>query len=202
VENEFDADPGAFSAEHPLTVFGYSQSATAESIAMSRLDAAGIDSDALHFVFIGDPSTPDGIWPNVEAAMEAMLGPKTTNFLIDLLHLDAVLGNETPDDLYPTTIYSLETDPVANFVDVFEEKGLWGALLDIFGPHVEYLGLTPEQIADSTTSTDGDLTYVDISGDINDFDAWTSAVFEHGAANSGLLDSVSDSLQLWFDDSF
>ncbi len=31
VENEFSANPGAFSAEDPLTIFGYSQSATAES---------------------------------------------------------------------------------------------------------------------------------------------------------------------------
>jgi hypothetical protein len=202
VENEFDADPGAFSAEHPLTLFGYSQSATAESIAMSRLDEAGIPSEDLQFVFIGDPSTPDGIWPNVEAAMEAMLGPKTTDFLIDFLHLNEVLGNVTPDDLYPATIYSLDTDPVSDFQEVFESKGLWGALLDIFGPHVEYLGLTPDQIADSTTTTDGELTNIDISGDIDNSDAWNSAVFEHGAANSGLFQSVSDSLQLWFDNSF
>ena len=59
VENEFNADPGAFSAEHPLTIFGYSQSATAESIAMTRLEADGIPTDDLHFVFIGDPSLPD-----------------------------------------------------------------------------------------------------------------------------------------------
>ena len=55
VENEFNANPGAFSAEDPLTIFGYSQSATAESIAMSQLEADGIPSADLHFVFIGDP---------------------------------------------------------------------------------------------------------------------------------------------------
>jgi hypothetical protein len=202
VENEFNANPGAFSAEHPLTLFGYSQSATAESIAMSRLAAAGIPSDDLHFVFIGDPSTPDGVWQYLEAAMDATLGTSTTDFLLNLFHITGVLGNLTPDDLYPATIYSLDTDPVPNFQEVFETKGFWGALLDILGPHVEYLGLTPAQVADATTSIDGDLTYVDISGDINDFDAWTSAVFEHGAANSGLFQSISDSLQLLFDNSF
>src|SRR5947209_13034616 len=56
VRNEFDANPGAFDAEHPLTIFGYSQSATAESIAMTRLEEAGIPTQDLHFVFIGDPS--------------------------------------------------------------------------------------------------------------------------------------------------
>src|ERR1700758_3707531 len=70
VENEFNANPDAFSAEDPLTIFGYSQSATAESIAMTQLAKDGIPSADLHFVFIGDPSTPDGIWPNLQAAMD------------------------------------------------------------------------------------------------------------------------------------
>ena len=203
VENEFNADPSAFSAEHPLTIFGYSQSATAESIAMTQLQADGIPSDDLHFVFIGDPSLPGGIWPNLEPDMDAVLGPSLTNTLLTDFNFGAVLGNVTPDDLYPATIYSLATDPVPNFQDVFEAKGLYGALLDIFGPHVEYLGLTPTEVADATTTTNGDLTLVDISdADINNADAWLSAVFEHGAAGSGLLESVFESLQLYFTNMF
>jgi hypothetical protein len=42
VEHEFTANPGAFTADDPLTIFGYSQSATAESIAMTQLHEAGI----------------------------------------------------------------------------------------------------------------------------------------------------------------
>ncbi|HET9875464.1 MAG TPA: PE-PPE domain-containing protein [Mycobacterium sp.] len=199
VENEFNADPHAFSAEHPLTVFGYSQSATAESIAMSRLWDYGIPRDALHFVFIGDPSTPGGVWQHLEAAMDATLGTKLTNYLLNLFDINGVLGNQTPDDLYPTTIYSLPTDPVPNFQDVYEAKGLWGALGDVLGPHVEYLGLTPEQVADSTTMTDGELTYVNImTDDINNSDAWLDAVFNGGAANSGLFQSLWDSIMLFF----
>ncbi|MGA8330210.1 MAG: hypothetical protein WB777_13050, partial [Mycobacterium sp.] len=38
VENEFNANPDVFSAEDPLTIFGYSQSATAESIAMTQIN--------------------------------------------------------------------------------------------------------------------------------------------------------------------
>jgi PE-PPE domain len=203
VENEFNANPGVFSAEDPLTIFGYSQSATAESIAMTQLEAYGIPSADLHFVFIGDPSLPSGIWPNLEPDMDALLGPSLTNTLLTDFNFDAVLGNVTPDDLYPATIYSLDTDPVANFQEDFEAKGLLGALLDVFGPHVEYLGLTPDQIADATTSTNGDLTLVDISdGDINNADAWLSAVFEHGAAGSGLLESVLQSLELYLTNTF
>jgi hypothetical protein len=203
VENEFNADPGAFNAEHPLTIFGYSQSATAESIAMTQLQADGIPSDDLHFVFIGDPSLPGGIWPNLEPDMDALLGPSLTNTLLTDFNFGAILGNVTPDDLYPATIYSLDTDPVPNFQDDFEAKGLLGALLDVFGPHVEYLGLTPTEVADATTTTNGDLTLVDISdADINNADAWLSAVFEHGAAGSGLLESVFESLQLYFTNMF
>lgn len=203
VENEFNANPGAFDAEHPLTIFGYSQSATAESIAMTRLAEAGIPSSDLHFVFIGDPSAPDGIWQHLEAAMDSILGTNLTNYVLNLFGITGVLGNLTPDDLYPATIYSLPTDPVPNFVDVFQSEGLFGALLSIFGPHVEYLGLTPEQVADATTSIDGDLTYVNISdSDINGFGAWIDAVLFGGAANSGLFQSVFDSLELLFTNVF
>ncbi len=202
VENEFTSNPGAFSAADPLTIFGYSQSATAESIAMSRLEADGIPSADLHFVFIGDPSLPGGIWPNLVPDMDSLFGTSTTNTLLTDFGFDGVLGNLTPDDLYPATIYSLDTDPVPNFQDVFEAKGLLGALLDVFGPHVEYLGLTPAEIADATTSTNNLLTYVDIPDNFNNADAWISAVFEHGAAGSGLLESVIESLQLYFTNSF
>src|SRR5699024_9900672 len=199
VENEFDANPGAFDADHPLTIFGYSQSATAESMAMTQLAAYGIPTDALHFVFIGDPSAPDGIWQHLEAAMDATLGTKFTDFVLSFTGMDDSIGSSTPNDLYPTTIYSLPTDPVANFVDSYAANGLWGALLNIFGPHVEYLGLTPEQIADATTTVDGMLTYVDINDDnINPFEAWLSALLEHGVANSDPFQSVFDSLELLF----
>jgi PE-PPE domain len=93
VENEFNADPGAFNAEHPLTIFGYSQSATAESIAMTQLQADGIPSDDLHFVFIGDPSTPvTGAWSNLEADMDSVLGPSQTNTLLAHFGMNGVLG--------------------------------------------------------------------------------------------------------------
>jgi hypothetical protein len=203
VENEFNADPGAFNAEHPLTIFGYSQSATVESIAMTRLEEAGIPTDDLHFVFIGDPSLPvTGVWSNLEADMDTVFGPSLTNTLLTDLGMDAMLGNVTPDDLYPATIYSLATDPVANFEEEFATKGLFGALLDIFGPHVEYLGLTPTEVADATTTIDGQLTLVDIALPSDNVDAWLSAVFLHGAADSGLLQSVLQSLELLFTNTY
>jgi PE-PPE domain len=202
VENEFNADPGAFSAEDPLTIFGYSQSATAESIAMSRLEAAGIPSDDLHFVFIGDPSLlPDGVWPNLVPDLDTIFGTTLTNTILTDLGFDGVLGNVTPDDLYPTTIYTLDTDGVADWQQDFQAGGLLDAISHLFIQHVEYLGLTPTQIADATTSTNGDLTLVDISDNINNADAWIDAI-AHGVASSGLFESVFESLHLYFTNMF
>ncbi len=175
VENEFNANPGAFSAEHPLTIFGYSQSATAESIAMSQLEADGIPSADLHFVFIGDPSLPGAIWPNLVPDMDALFGSNLTNTLLTDLGFDGVLGNLTPDDLDPTTIYTLDGDGVADFQQDYTAGGLLEPLVNLFVQHVEYLGLTPTQIADATTSTNGDLTLVDISDNINNGAAWIDA---------------------------
>jgi hypothetical protein len=203
VENEFNANPGAFNADHPLTIFGYSQSATAESIAMSRLEADGIPSQDLHFVFIGDPSLADtGVWPNIVADMDSVLGSSLTNTLLTDIGINGVLGNVTPDDLYPTTIYSLDGDGVAQFQQDFESGGLLQDIEGLFVQHVEYLGLTPEEVANATTSTDDLITNVDIPDSFNNADAWLSAVFEHGAAGSGLIESVLQSLEFYLTNSF
>lgn len=203
VLNEFKADPGAFDAEHPLTIFGYSQSATAESIAMTRLEADGIPSQDLHFVFIGDPSLAEtGAWPNIVTDLDGIFGTSLTNTLLTDLGFDGVLGNVTPDNLYPTTVYTLAGDGVADFQPDFTQGGLLDPLFNTFYRHVEYLGLTPTQVADATTTTDNLLTEVNISDNINNNDAWLSAVFDHGAANSGLLESVVNSLELYLTNSF
>jgi hypothetical protein len=201
VENEFNANSGAFSAEHPLTIFGYSQSATAESIAMSRLEDAGIPSADLHFVFIGDPSTPDGIWPNLVSDLDALYGTSLTNTILTDLGFNDVLGNLTPNDLYPTTIYTLAGDGMSDFQQDFTAGGLLEVLVGFLAQHLDYLGLTPTQIADATTSINGDLTYIDISDNINYFDALVGAI-EHGILSSGIFQSTFDSLQLFFANTF
>jgi PE-PPE domain len=198
---EADYNAGDISPEHPLTIFGYSQSATAESMAMAQLEQYGIPPDDLHFVFIGDPSLPGAIWPNLEPDMDALFGSSLTNTMLTDSGLDDVLGSVTPDDLYPTTIYTLDGDGVADFQQDFTAGGFLDSTMGLFVQHVEYLGLTPTQIADSTTSTDGDITYVDISDNINNVDAWIGAM-DNGVASSGLLESLFDSVQLYVSDMF
>jgi hypothetical protein len=205
VRNEFEANPGAFNADHPLTIFGYSQSATAESIAMTQLSTGpdAIPQDDLHFVFIGDPSLADtGAWPNIVSDLDGLFGTSLTNTFLTDLGMNGVLGNVTPDDLYPTTIYTLAGDGVADFQPDFEQGGLLEPLIKLFTTHVEYLGLTPEEIANATTTVDHLITNVDIPDTFNDTTAWLTAVFEGGAANSGLLESVFNSLEFYLTNTF
>jgi hypothetical protein len=206
VENEFTANPGAFSAEHPLTIFGYSQSAAAESVAMTQLAEDGIPSADLHFVFIGDPSLPSGIGPNLMPDLDALIGTSQTNTILTDLGLSdlgvySVLANATPDDLYPATIYTLDGDGVADFQQDFTAGGLLDSLYNLFTTHAEYLGLTPTQIADATTSIDGELTNIDISDNINGFDALIGAL-DNGIGSSGLFESLFQSLELYLTNTF
>jgi hypothetical protein len=201
VENEFNADPGAFSAEHPLTIFGYSQGATVESIAMTQLAEAGIPSADLHFVSIGDLSLPvDGVNSNLVPDLDSLLGSSLTNTLVNFFGLNGILGNVTPDDLYPATIYTLNGDGFADFQPDFTAGGLLDVIAGI-SVHADYFGLTPTQIADATTSTDGDLTLVDISDNINSLDALIGAI-DNGVASSGLFESLFESLQLFLTNMF
>ncbi|WP_131809396.1 PE-PPE domain-containing protein, partial [Mycolicibacter sinensis] len=59
VHAELNANPDAYDADNPLWVFGWSQGATAGSIAMAQLEHDGVDPQLLHFVFIGNPVGAD-----------------------------------------------------------------------------------------------------------------------------------------------
>lgn len=195
VENEFAAHPGAFSAEAPLTIFGYSQGATVESLAMTQLAEAGIPSDDLQFVMIGDLSLPGGTWANLVPDLDSLVGTKFANDLINFFQLNGVIGNVTPDDLYPATIYTLNGDGFADFQQDFTAGGLLDVITGIVDEHAVYLGLTPTEIADATTSTNGDLTLVDISNAINHFDALLDAL-ENIHGSTGFYESLFESFHL------
>lgn len=206
VENEFRADPGAFDADHPLTVFGYSQSAAADGIAMARLADAGIPNDDLHFVLLGDPSLPGGAWPNLDAALIDWLGPSNASAITEAFDLQPIYGLLTPDDLYPTTIYTLDGDGAADFQQDYVAGGTGtGGILNFLDhlvfEHLDYFGLTPEQVAHATLSTNGDLTYIDISDDgVNNLAALFGSI-EAGLVSGGFFTSLFDSLELAFTNS-
>lgn len=130
---------GQVDADHPVTVFGYSQSAALTTLAMQQLDDAGVPSSAVHFVLIGNSANPNGGmlvgFENMPQIVEAMGQSEVT------------LGNPTPHDLYPTSIYTLEYDGYADFPryvsNIFADLN---AVMGMAIQHIAYLGLTPEQI--------------------------------------------------------
>jgi hypothetical protein len=217
VEAEYAA--GDMSAEHPLTVFAYSQSVIAASAAEKVLSAT-IPQDDLRFVFIGDPSDANGVATNIYADLVQLFGGGTTGTTLTDDLLGAInedqfapggsLAGLTPTDLYPTTIYTIDTDGVADWQEDWDATlanggspldALGSAIYHFFTTHVEYLGLTPEEVASGVATTDGLTTTVtipdgsDMGAIINDGAALLGA-FSHGVADSGaftaLLETVED----------
>jgi hypothetical protein len=174
VHAELDANPGAYDADNPLWVFGYSQGATAGSIAMAQLAHDGVDPQALHFVFIGDPSAATGVWSDPA-------GATTTSDLYGLLN-----GFQTPNEAFTTTVYTFPGDPVADYAS--------NSMLGLLWEHVMYMGLTPAEVADHTAATDGMITNIDISGDIDQLSTWVNALFGGGLIDSGVWTGLVNSL--------
>jgi PE-PPE domain-containing protein len=123
---------GSVSADNPLYAFGYSQSSALSGLSMQQLASAGVPADDLHFVLVGDPSTPDG-------GIYSEFG---------LTDIAPGISDLTPDNLYPTDVYTLEYDPVADWprysLDVLSDLNAAEGLLF---EHLAYLGLTPQEIS-------------------------------------------------------
>lgn len=134
---------GQADAEHPVTVFGYSQSAALTTLAMQQLNDARVPPSAVHFVLIGDSAYPNG---------GMLVGFANMPGIFDSLEQGGVtLGNPTPNDLYPTDIYTLEYDGYADFPRYpMNLLSSLNALMGLATQHIAYLGLTPEQLAEAT----------------------------------------------------
>jgi PE-PPE domain len=125
---------GSVSPDNPLYAFGYSQSSALSGLTMQQLASTGVPADDLHFVLVGDPSTPNG-------GIYSEFG---------LTDIAPGVNDLTPDNLYPTDVYTLEYDPVADWprysLDVLSDLN---ALDGLLFEHLAYLGLTPQQISDA-----------------------------------------------------
>ncbi|HXS85956.1 MAG TPA: PE-PPE domain-containing protein [Mycobacterium sp.] len=138
IESEYAA--GDFSSENPLYVFGYSQSSVVMGMAEQQLHDYGIDSKALDFVMVGDSASSQGGFLNT------FLDEFPTSwqpYIIDWFKdfgADEILGQVTPNDLFPTQVYSLSGDGWSIYDNGLNNAGL-------FSDHLEYLGLTPAEIA-------------------------------------------------------
>jgi hypothetical protein len=163
---EADYTAGDLSAADPLYVFGYSEGAVEEGLAEPQLAAFGIPTDDLHFIMVGDSASAEGGFLNtVIDSLPESEQQSTTELFAQLGLTPPVLGATTPDNLYPTDAYSLTTDGWTNWEDGTNTYGM-------FTDHLEYLGLTPAEVATATETTDGLTNYFTIDDtNVNDLAA-------------------------------
>jgi hypothetical protein len=163
---EADYTAGDLSAADPLYVFGYSEGAVEEGLAEQQLHDFGIPMEDLHFVMVGDSASAQGGFLNsfIDSLPESWQQP-TTDLFAKLGVTDPLLGATTPNDLYPTDVYTLTADGWANWDGGANTYGM-------FTDHLEYLGLTPAEIATATVTTDDLTTYYTIdNSNVNDLAA-------------------------------
>lgn len=130
---------GQAGADNPVTVFGYSQSAALTTLAMQQLYDAGVSTDAVRFVLIGDSANPNG---GLLVGFEEM-----QDFYDAMRDSGVTLGNPTPNDLYATDIYTLEYDGYAAFPHYpLNFLATLNAIMGMATQHMAYLGLTSEQL--------------------------------------------------------
>ncbi|MDT5089276.1 MAG: hypothetical protein QOG47_1983 [Mycobacterium sp.] len=127
--------------EHgPLYIFGYSQSDVVMGMAEQQLHDYGIKPEDLNFVMVGDSASTQGGFLN------AFIDEFPTSwqpYIVDAYKAfgaDEVLGQTTPNNLFPTEVYSLSGDGWTNYDYGLNDAGL-------FTDHLEYLGLTSQEIA-------------------------------------------------------
>lgn len=131
---------GDISSADPLYVFGYSQSDVVMGMAEQQLAADGIPGTDLDFVMVGDSASAEGGFLNSYIdSLPTWLQPYVTEAFNEF-GAGEVLGATTPDDLYPTQVYSLSGDGWANYDNGVNDLGM-------YSDHLEYLGLTSQEIA-------------------------------------------------------
>ena len=184
IESEYDA--GDFSATDPLTVFGYSQSAVVASMAEQEL-IGKIPIEDLRFVLIGDaaanpPSGPTGLLDTWGATP---FGQALDHFL-GWSNLDNVT---TPNDLYPTDVFTVANDFFADTATPADFAAnplgaLWQDFLGFF-EHGVYLGGLPESeilsVIDAGGIADGATTYFNLADPVNLLEAlWDTTLGSFG----------------------
>jgi PE-PPE domain len=142
-------------ADGPLYVFGYSQSSVAMGMAEQQLaayDNGAITPEDLHFVMVGDSASAEGGFLNTFLDEFPVSWQQSIVDLFKAFGADEVLGQVTPDQYFPTDVYSLSGDGWSIYDNGLNNAGL-------FTDHLEYLGLTSQEIATATSMTVGETTY-------------------------------------------
>jgi hypothetical protein len=137
IENQIAS--GQADAANPAVIFGYSQSSVISSSAMQQLADQGVPSNDVHFVLVGDSSNPNG------GLLERFDVPDGTNPTFP--DLGITLSGATPNDLYPTDIYTLEYDGFADFPQYpIDPLADMNAIAGVAWEHDAYFSLDPDQL--------------------------------------------------------
>ena len=139
------ATPGS---GNQINVFGYSQSAAIVSLEMHALNPTNTlggsllpQGVSLNFTLVGDVSNPNG---GLLARFPGLSMPS----------LGFTFGTATPDNSFPTRIYTIEYDGFADFpqypIDVFSDLN---AFIGILTLHGQYPFLTPTELANAVQLT-------------------------------------------------
>jgi hypothetical protein len=106
---------------------------------MQQLQDQGVPSDDVHFVLVGDTANPDG---GLLERFDVPVGsdPSVPSFGV-------TFGDATPDNLYPTDVYTLEYDGFADFpqypIDPLSDLNAFAGMIY---EHLTYLDLGSGQI--------------------------------------------------------
>lgn len=158
-------DLGQLGPADPLTVFGFSQSAVVASLAMPYLHALGIPSDDLQFVLVGDTASAHGGFLNTFVdSLPPELQPLATIEMY-LQGMWNLIGATTPNDLYPVDVFTIQNDGWADWPTnvLADPSRTLDAINGMVINHLEYLGLTPEEIASASRVADGLAEYFTIA---------------------------------------
>ena len=139
------ATPGS---GNQINIFGYSQSAAIVSMEMHNLNPTNTlggsllpNGVSLNITLVGDVSNPNG---GLLARFPGLSMPS----------LGFTFGTATPDNSFPTRIYTIEYDGFADFpqypVDVFSDLN---AFIGILTLHGQYPFLTPTELAGAVQLT-------------------------------------------------
>ncbi len=137
LNNALFGPTGVITQGNSAVVFGYSQSATIATNEINALMAAASpNTGQLSFVLIGDPNNPVG------GILERFPG-----FYIPFLDV-AFNGATPPNSPYPTSIYSIQYDPIANMPQYpLNLVSDLNAFMGYFFLHGNYPDLTATQVA-------------------------------------------------------
>jgi PE-PPE domain len=154
VETAFDN--GELSARDPLTIVTYSQSTVIASLAEPILHQYGIPSGDLRFVMLGDAAANPSSGPT--GILDTFGNSPFGEAIFNLLGWSNLIDATTPNDLYPTDVYTVVGDFWADYPQSAQRLWVPGLL-----QHGDYLGLSESDIQGALPTVDGLTTYYTIA---------------------------------------